>query len=171
MERREFATLAQALATAYQKEKFLADRQEQELWYEMLKDLPYNMASQAIQHWIATEKWSPTIAEIRKTTASINFSIPDWSEAWERVTRVIRKYGTWDYESAMKELDDLTATCVKRISYHRLCTTENIAVERATFRDIYEREKERRMTTAQLPERLRAITEQTLNRLEKHEEV
>lgn len=171
MERKEFALLAETLSTAYKKENILSDIDTIELWYTMLKDLPYDLTAKAVQKWITTEKWSPSIAEIREAVTSMTMTIPDWSEAWENVIRMIHKHGTWNVEEAMNGMDELTRKCVKRLGFVNICNSENIGVERANFRQIYEAEAQRAMTNAQLPERLRALTEQTIDRLEQHEEV
>lgn len=165
MTKEEFVKIAYVLRKSYAKDKFLQDEAEVEIWFRMLHDLPYDLTAKAAQKWITTEKWSPSIAEIRETVAGMTISIPDWSEAWENVLRMIHKHGTWNVEEALNGMDALTRKCVKRLGFVNICNSENIGVDRANFRQIYETEAQRAMTNAQLPESLKTLTEETLKQL------
>lgn len=144
MERQEFATFAAALRTYYPKEQLLPNQQAMELWFRELQDIPYQVAETALRKWVATNKWSPSIAEIREAVTGITKErIPDWSEAWETVLNAVRTYGSYQPVEAMASLDERTRACVKRIGFRNICMSENISVERANFRRIYEATAER----------------------------
>ena len=152
MERREFAVFASALRTYYPRENLLPNDHAMELWFRQLEDVPYQLAEVALQKWVATNKWSPSIAEIREMTVSItDGEMPDWGEGWEQVLRAIRRCGSYDQASAMDMLDDVTRKCVERLGYRNLCMSENINQDRANFRMLYEQIAERKKKEAVLP--------------------
>lgn len=152
MDRKEFATFAAALRTFYPKEQLLPNQQAMELWYRELQDIPYRVAETALRKWVATNKWSPSIAEIREAVTGISKErIPDWSEAWENVLTAVRTYGSYQPQEAMASLDERTRSCVRRVGFRNICMSENISVERANFRRIYEAAAERDAHEMALP--------------------
>lgn len=159
MTEKEFSFLALALISYYPKEKNLLPTDEAiELWYYQLKDLDYKVAEAAINKWAATNKWSPTIADIRETAASITLGeLPEWGEAWQEVTKAIKRFGSYRAGEALKSLSPLTKKAVERLGYMQLCASENIAADRANFRMIYESLAEREKKQAQLPEGLKQL--------------
>lgn len=159
MTEKEFSFLALALISYYPKEKNLLPTDEAiELWYYQLKDLDYKVAEAAINKWAATNKWSPTIADIRETAASISQGeLPEWGEAWQEVTLAIKRFGSYRAGEALKSLSPLTKKAVERLGYMQLCASENIAADRANFRMIYESLAEREKKQAQLPEGLKQL--------------
>jgi hypothetical protein len=151
MNKQEFSAFAMALRTYYPKENILPNQQAMELWYRELQDIPYQIAEAGLRQWVATNKWSPSISEIREMTSEVkNGSLPDWGEGWEQVTKAIRKYGMYRVDEAMKSFDDLTRECVERLGFKNICLSENITADRANFRTIYESLKERKQKDNQL---------------------
>ena len=163
MTRQEFAILAKALRATYKKDKFLSESDEQEVWYTMLQDIPYDVMSMAVQKWITTQKWQPSIAELRSLAAEIaNEPIPGFEEAWEKVLRIARDYSPYDTErteAKIAELDDITRQCLKLVDIRSIAYTENIAVDRAHFMKTYEILANRKKTQNQEPETLRTAIE------------
>ena len=152
MTRQEFATFAMALKTYYPRETLLPNQQAMELWFQELSDIPYKVAEAALRKWVATNKWSPSIAEIRELTTSIQYGERlTWGEAWEKALNAIRKYGSYNKQAALDSLDPLTRKCVENIGYLDLCMSENIMVERAHFQKIFEIYSKREQTDRQLP--------------------
>lgn len=152
MTRDEFKTLAKGMKAVYTKPEFLPDRGAFEVWFSLLEDLSYEAANMAIQKHMATNKFPPTIADIRENAASVmRGDVPDWSDGWEQVLRLIRKYGSYNQTAAMNEMDDLTRQTVERLGFLELCMSEKISVDRANFRDIYTQLAERKQKAAQLP--------------------
>ena len=151
MEKNEFAMLAAAIRTYYPKEQILPNQQAMELWYRELCDIPYPVAEAALRKWVATQKWSPSIAEIREMTVNVTQGDEmTWGEAWEKALRAVHKYGYYRAKEAMDSLDPLTRRCVENIGFRELCLSENISVERANFRMIFETLSQRRKTEQQL---------------------
>lgn len=64
MTREEFSEYAKALRNFYPKEKLLQTQDSMRLWYEQLKNIPYEKAMADLSDWIKVSKWSPSIAEI-----------------------------------------------------------------------------------------------------------
>lgn len=160
MTKTEFATFAMALKTYYPREQILPNQQAMELWYRELQDIPMQVAEATLRKWVSTNKWSPSIAEIRETAANIqNGEVPDWSEGWEQVIRAIRRHGYYDPKGALESLDPLTRECVKRLGFRELCLSENPVADRANFRTCYETLQKREQTKQQLALPLQSVIE------------
>lgn len=160
MTKKEFAQIIMALRTYYPRENLIPNDQAAELWFYQLQDLDFKTTEAALNAWVATNKWSPSIAEIRAEALSIRKGeIPDWGEAWEKVRRAIHSYGFYNQPEAMASLDDLTRECVRRLGWREICHSETPEVTRANFRIIYENTARRRAREAQLPPQFRAIME------------
>lgn len=158
MNKKEFSIFASALRTYYPKEKLLPNEQAMELWYNQLKDIPYNVASATLEKWVAIEKWSPSIADIRKTAVEmVNGTNYDWGNGWEQVDKAIRKYGMYNEAEALESMDDITRQAVQRLGFKNICTSENYQADRANFRMIYEQIAERKEKDSQVPARLKAL--------------
>ncbi len=74
MNRQEFGQFVMAMRTYYNKEKLVPNDQAMELWYRQLSDIPYDIACEMLNRWVQVEKWSPTIADIRKESNGIAFT-------------------------------------------------------------------------------------------------
>lgn len=156
MDAKEFGKFAMALRTYYPKENLLPNQQAAELWYKQISDIPYDIAETVLNKWVALNKWSPTIADIREQAAGLTQKpIKDWGDAWDDVRMAVRLYGSYQQKEAMDSLDELTRECVKRVGYINICMSENIATERANFRMIYNELANRKKEDAQIPERLK----------------
>lgn len=139
MDKKEFALFASALRTYYSKENLLPNSQAMELWFRQLMDIPYPVAEATLNKWVATNKWSPSIAEIRELAAEIqNGKIPDWGEAWEETCKAISRYGYYRPKEAIASLSPLTRKTVERLGFTNLCLSENPTADRANFRQCYE---------------------------------
>jgi hypothetical protein len=151
MTKQEFGIFASALRTFYPKEQILPNQQAMELWYSQLKDIPYEVAETSLNAHVATNKWSPSIAEIREMASTVqNGAIPDWGDGWEQVIMAIRKYGMYQIPEAMESFDPITRQCVERLGFRNICMSENIATDRANFRMIYEQLQERKKKDSQM---------------------
>lgn len=162
MNKKEFSLIALALRAYFPRENnLLPNEQSLELWYMQLKDLDYKIVEVAINKWAATNKWSPSISEIRETAATITLGeLPEWGEAWQEVTLAIKRFGSYRAGEALKSLSPLTRKAVERLGYMQLCASENIAADRANFRMIYEQLAAREKKQAQLPEGLKTLIAQ-----------
>lgn len=158
MDKKEFSIFASALRTYYPREKLLPNEQAMELWYNQLQDIPYQVATATLNKWVALEKWSPSIADIRQIASEmVHGETKDWGEAWNEVEMAVRMYGQYRPDEALASLDDTTRQVVKRLGFKNICISENPQAERANFRMIYEQVVERKTKEEQIPDRLKAL--------------
>lgn len=161
MTKSEFAKYAMAIKTYYPRENLLPNQQAMELWYMQLQDIPYPVAEAGLNKWVATNKWSPSIADLREITSGISRGeMPSWGDAWDEVMKAIRKYGMYEVDEAMKSLSPLARKATERIGFRNICMSENVTTDRANFRMIYETLAEREKTDAQIPQNLKNLIAQ-----------
>ena len=164
MTKQEFSKIAMAIRTYYPKEQLLSDRYAMDLWYEALNDLPYQLAHNALKKWVETNRWSPSISDIRGMCATFaNGDFNSWEDEWQNVCEAIRKYGYMREEEALNSLPEITARIVVRMGYKNLCSSEKPSVDRANFRDIYNntvtKEKEREKLSPRIRDAIDTATE------------
>lgn len=166
MTKKEFGFFVMALKTYFPREKLLPNEQAIELWFRQLNDIEYIIAEAALNEWVATQKWSPSIADIRELAARIRFGeVPDWGEGWRQTMKAIRLYGYYRPEQAMDSLDDLTRETVRRLGFQRLCLSENQESDRANFRRIYEELASRGRRQSMIPDNLKGVIDELREKL------
>lgn len=160
MNKQEFGLFAAALKTYYPRETLLPNNQAMELWYKQLSDIPYHIAELSLNKWVATNKWSPSIADIREMAVTVKSGEkPQWSDGWEEVLRAIRCFGSYRETEALESMSELTRLSVRRLGFKNLCMSENIMADRANFRMIYEQMADREHNTKRLPVNLLTMIE------------
>lgn len=91
MTREEFSTLVKAMKAVYTDVKFIPDKDAFDVWYAMLNDIEYKQMSLAVQAYIQTEKFPPSVADLRSKCLKF---VPDNSinemQAWSMVSKAIR---------------------------------------------------------------------------------
>lgn len=158
MTKQEFAQFAAALKTFYSRENILPNQQAMELWYEQLNDIPYDVASVFLKTWVANEKWSPAICDIRNGVANLTQgSIEDWGKGWEQIEKAIRNYGMYRVDDAYASMDEITQEVARRLGFKNLCMSDNIQSDRANFRMLYEQAAERKKHERQLSPTLKKL--------------
>ena len=146
------------MQSAYSRWNVIPNDQTMDLWYQHLKDLDYKSLSAALSSWITTNKFPPTIADLRESCNTVqNGEIPLWSDGWEEVLRLIRSYGYMRETEALESMSELTRETVKRMGWKTLCTSENISIERGHFRMIYNELAERHHKHSQLPPAIKKL--------------
>ena len=175
MTRKEFSQFVAAIKTYYPRENLLPNAEAVSLWYDALGDLDYKAVSKMLLRWVGTNKWSPTIADIRAgvTTAEKPELESEWTQGWGEVTRAISKFGIYREVDALESMSPAVRDCVKSIGWKNICNSENIGVERGQFRTMYESRSDRIVKAEQTQERLRTTgdnkvleqTEENLNNL------
>lgn len=153
MTKREFGLFAAAIRTYYPRENILPNEQAHDLWFRQLQDVPYPVAEAVLAKWVATNKWSPAISDIRDGVAEIQNGgpAPDWGEAWDQAMNAIRRFGSYEEAAAMESLPPLARETVKRLGYKSLCWSENQVADRANFRQVYETLAKRKTETDKIP--------------------
>lgn len=156
MTENEFMTWSKALRTYYPRENLLPNREAMELWFRQLQDIPYNVASASLNKWVTQNKWSPSIADVREMSRTVQGEeLSDFGEAWEETLRAISRYGYMRQAEALESLPKLTRQTVERMGYKELCMSENQTSDRANFRMIYEQLAEREKKEQVMPEMLK----------------
>lgn len=155
MELSKFLILVKGLKAVYTSDKFLPDEDSIKIWYALLKDVSYEVLNLAIQKYIMTGVYPPTVADLRRLATEVTQGQQaDWGKGWEQVLLAIHKYGMYQINEALESMDDITRQCVQRLGFKEICLSENLANDRANFRMIYEQIAERKKKDAQLPEAL-----------------
>ena len=94
MTAKEFGFLADAIKTYFPRDNVLPTENAMRLWYSELKDIPYQLAHTALRKYVSTNKFAPTIADIREQVAELNDqNEEDLNEtaAWSLVLKAIRR--------------------------------------------------------------------------------
>lgn len=163
MTRDEFKILVKAMKAVYSSENFIADKDAFDVWYELLKDLSYEQANLAIQKYMATEKFPPTIADIRtKATEIIVPAEESMSElqAWALVYRAIENSG---YHSE-EEFEKLPEACKIAVGtpanlkeWALMELNQVVTVEQSHFIRNYRTALQRMKEDAKLPEKMKLL--------------
>ena len=105
------------IKSAYPRDNLFNIESVKDVWYRLLKDIDGRIIKLAATKWVSTQKWPPSIAEIRLACVDIQEGTEDgdWSKKWEQVLNLIGKYGYYRPEEAYSEMDELTKEVVKRI--------------------------------------------------------
>lgn len=112
MDFKEWGVLASAIKSSYKASGILDDDLSMSIWYEMLKDIKYSDLSNALKQWIMTEKFPPSIADLRNGVNRIlNGDKLGEMEAWNMVMKAIRNSAY----NAKKEFDALPVSVQKAV--------------------------------------------------------
>lgn len=156
MTKAEFGKISMAIKTYYPNANMLPNEKAFELWFHQLEDLPYQLASAALDKWVALNKWPPTIADIREGASEIaKGPSKPWGEAWGEVLEAVSRYGYIGELEALDSLDEVTRQTVRQIGFLNICMSENITADRANFRLIYEQLSERKKSENQMSPTIR----------------
>lgn len=105
MNAKEFGFLADAIKTYFPRDNVLPTENAMRLWYEELKDIPYQLAHLALQKYVCTNKFAPTIADIREQVAELNNQNEEElneTAAWSLVLKAIRRSTYYSEEEFAK---------------------------------------------------------------------
>lgn len=139
-----FALGMATLASVYERlEKIASDEVLSEQWYRMLSDLSNEQFKYAVEAIIKTQKFAPTIADIREK--ALEYGREDElssEEAWLIVINDVRKFGSY---REPKYQDWKLEAAKNAIGWQSLCdmTEENKSIIRAQFMRIYDSFKNR----------------------------
>lgn len=163
MTRDEFKILVKAMKAVYSSENFIADKDAFNVWFELLKDLPYEQANLAIQKYMTSEKFPPTIADIRtKATEIVAPAEESMSElqAWALVQKALRNSG-YNSEEEFAKLPDACQRAVgtaANLKEWALMDSDQVAtIEQSHFIRNYRTSVQRMKEEARLPENVRML--------------
>jgi len=157
MTEKEFAKMMSFVMAAIEKKP---SKQTIEVYYEMLKDLPFDLAFAAAKKVIAQDEYPvlPTIGKLRKAAQDLCYmdklSAP---EAWGRVLQAVRRHGSYGEEEALQELPPEIALVVKWMGWREICFSNSPDVVRAQFMRMYETQILRQKEIDFLPEGVKVL--------------
>lgn len=105
MTKEQFKILVKAMKAVYTNPGFIPDQDAFDVWYSMLKDLDYAIASRAVQMHLQTEESPPTVAGIRKQSVKLKADETDdlnETAAWYLVLKAIRRSTYYSEEEFAK---------------------------------------------------------------------
>lgn len=157
MVRSEVAKLLAVLAAVYP--RFEVNELMEQIWFEMLQDVPYQVAQVAVKKLILENPYPPAIADIRKQVTEIIIPAEeriDAVTAWGEVIKAMHYYGYYRQDEALVNMSPLTARVVKCMGWQEICTGEDIDVIRGQFLKMYQQIQTRDKEEALLPESLKS---------------
>lgn len=109
------------------------------LWTEMLEDLDARTATLAVKRLIATNKWPPSIADVREAAVkNARQGQLTAGQAWGKITAAIRRYGWYQADEAKEALGQDLWGMVRQIGgWTHLCECDNIDVVGGQFERRY----------------------------------
>lgn len=161
MTRDEFKKIVKGLKSIFSDPKFIADQDAFDMWYALLKDLDYEVASMATQAYMQTEKFSPTPADIRKYASQITSPLTnDMSEveAWGMVSKAICNslyHSEEEFERLPKLIQQVLGNPVRLRELAQLDVAQLQTVEASNFMRSYRARLEVHKRELQLNDSLR----------------
>ncbi len=153
MTRDELGKIIMALSATY--DNFpVTEKAQFDIWYEMLRDLDYRVTMIAVKELIATSVFPPKIAEIRRGATQILHPTQTSTEAWEEVTRAVRRHGSYGEAEALAQMSPIARRVVKSMGYRELCLSENQMADRAHFLKLFEVLRDKEVRRLQIGEPL-----------------
>lgn len=129
------------------------------VWADMLGDIGLELLEMAVKKHTATNKWPPTIAEIRESALKIVQPEQEHTaaEAWGEVIKAIGKYGLNRYKEALDSMKPATRKVTECVGFRTICMVEEdeIGVVRGQFLKMYSQIADRQKQDALLPEGLK----------------
>lgn len=123
MNKEKFLKIMTYMGIAYNKE---ITKEQLEVWYSFLKDYSEDQLNNAVKQIINTEKYMPSIAQIKEQIAKMQMSeVPEAEDEWQDVLRAVREFGSYNQQKALNSLKPYTAKIVGYIGYQRICMAES----------------------------------------------
>lgn len=119
MNKEKFLKIMTYMGIAYNKE---FTKEQLEVWYSFLKEYNDNELNNAVKNLINTEKYLPSIAQVKQEIAKTKLSdIPDAEDEWQEVLKSVSRYGSYRQQEALNNLKPYTAKILGYIGYQRIC--------------------------------------------------
>lgn len=166
MEREQFKVLVKAMKAVYAQPTFIPDQDAFNVWFALLGDLPYKQAELAVQKHMATEKFPPTIADIREKAEQIT-SVKETEmselEAWAIVRKAIGRSNYY----AEEEFEKLPEACKMAVGnpsnlreWAMMDSDQVGTVEQSHFVRNYRTAMQRIKEDRRMPEKVRTAIEE-----------
>lgn len=157
----EFAKIVAGLKAVYADPKYIEGKMAMETWYNLLKDLDYEVASMATQSYMQTEKFPPTPADIRRYASQITSPLTnDMSEveAWGMVSKAICNslyHSEEEFNRLPKLIQQTLGNHIRLRELAQLESSELQTVEASNFMRSYRAKLEVHKRESQLNDSLR----------------
>lgn len=156
----DFRTIMRGLIAAYPRDNFIPNEYTFNLWYSALHDFDYVTLNKAAQAHMMTEKFPPTIADIRRLACDIVLPADRIAaEEWQRLMKALGQAGRPDAVEYWQKLPEVTREIVGGFSEFRewsmLPVTDLMTVHRPMFIKRFEERTKQKRLTAPLPAQLR----------------
>ena len=108
-----------------------------EVYHELLGDLDGDVVKAAAKAWAMSEKWPPTVADLRSMSAEmLGVTAPAPEEAWGEVMQIAQVYG---HRGARPEWSHpAISAAVSSMGFRDICLSERPDVVRGQFLKVYE---------------------------------
>ena len=156
----DFKVIVKILKAAYPRDNFIPNEYTFNLWYKALQDIQYPTLNKAVTNYIMTNKFPPTIADIRSLSYRLT-NRPDMmsSAAWNQLLRALRQSYSPDAETYWEQLPERTKLIVGGFATFRAWGNTSLesleSVQRPMFIKRWEEYQRREMTEAAIPAGLR----------------
>ena len=137
------------------------------LWNRSLADYSYQDCALALEYWVNTQKFQPTLVEFKTLVVSLDSRTSSLSaqKAWEIVDTAVRKFGSYGQEKAFASFDEATKRAVRHVGgWQKICSTElgqswdflrkNFI---SAYEDLSQDQQEQQLLPPQILERLEAM--------------
>lgn len=153
MTRDEFKILVKGMKAVYTQQTFIPDADAFNVWFSMLEDIEYSVASVSIQVYMMQNRFPPTIADIREMSSNMKMGQQaNASEAWDMVYKALCN-STYNSEFEFMKLPPMVQKAVGSASQLRQWAIDenfNAGVESSNFKRVYAQVQEREKKQAQL---------------------
>ena len=123
-------------------------------WHDLLRDIPAGMALGAVRAHLETNRFPPTIAEIRKAVLT-PVTLLNTSEMWREVQDAVSRFGQYQEDDALASLSPLARETARLFGWYELCiAADGDGVARAQYIRMAEAQKTREEYRAQVDPRV-----------------
>lgn len=163
MTREEFAVLVKAMKAVYSSENFIADKDAFNVWYGLLQDLPYEQANLAVQKYMTSERFPPTIADIRTKATEIIAPVEESMselQAWALVQKAIRNsayHAEEEFAKLPEACQRAVGTAVNLKEWALMDSDQVATIEQSHFVRNYRASVQKMKEEARLPENVRML--------------
>lgn len=160
---KQFGSLAAAIKTFFPRENVLPTSESMDLWYDMLRDLDYDVASTALKMHVSNSPYAPTISDIRKYAEKIiSPAEMNEGEAWALVSNAIRN-SSYNSSEEFNKLPPLVQKAVgqpSQLQQWAIDNDYNESVVSSNFMRSYRTELSRKEEVGRLPQGVKNLLEQ-----------
>ena len=130
------------------------------LWTKMLADIPFNLVESVVLAWVATNKYPPTIADIRGScVSSVSGDGETAEEAWGKIQEATLRYGHTQPKEAELFLGKEIWTISDRFGWQHFCMMpiDEEATYFTQFRNAFNSESKKVKENLQIPESIKQL--------------